>query len=270
VVDHYGLDEKWESAMRPACDNIMVIDDLADRPHDCDLLLDQNYFKDRSARYDGLVPPDCQKLLGPEYALLREEFRQARPQATVRDGNVRRVLVFMSGADPTDETAKVLRALRDLGRDEVQFDVVIGGSNRHARELTERYGNAANIVFHHQVNNMAQLMLLADLAVGGGGTTTWERCYLGLPSLTMVMADNQARMTQDLAEYGAVQNLGRCEDVTADRIAHALEKLLENPPAVRAMSEKAMQVMGGARDSGVDLVIGAMLGRLKDTAKADR
>ncbi len=270
VVDHYGLDEKWESAMRPACSHIMVIDDLADRPHDCDLLLDQNYFKDRSTRYDGLLPPACHSLLGPEYALLRTEFRQARPQAIVRDGVVRRVLIFMSGADPTNETAKVLQAVERIGNSEIQYDVVVGGSNRHAKELTERFGDSDNIVFHRQVNNMAQLMVPADLAIGGGGTTTWERCFLGLPALTMIMADNQARMTQDLAEYGAVQNLGRCEDVTPDRITRALEKLLDDPPAVKAMSEKAVQLTGGADNSGVDLVIGAMLRRLQDTAKAER
>ncbi|MDH4157931.1 MAG: UDP-2,4-diacetamido-2,4,6-trideoxy-beta-L-altropyranose hydrolase, partial [candidate division Zixibacteria bacterium] len=259
-----------ESAMRPVCGNIMVIDDLADRPHDCDLLLDQNYFADRTTRYDGLLPQTCRVLLGPGFALLRTEFRQARAQAAVRDGTVRRVLIFISGADPTNETAKVLGAVRHIGHPDIQYDVVVGGSNRHTRELTERFGDAANIVFHRQVDNMARLMVLADLAIGGGGTTTWERCYLGLPTLTMVIADNQARMTRDLAEYGAVRNLGRCEDVTPDRITRALEKLLADPPAVKAMSEKALRLMGSVDDSGVDLVVGAMLGRLQNTAQAER
>ena len=115
---------------------------------------------------------------------------------TVRDGTVQRVLIFMSGADPTNETAKVLQAVRHIGRGEIEYDVVVGGSNWHAEELVERFGDAANIVFHRQVNNMARLMAMADLAIGGGGTTTWERCFLGLPTLTMIMADNQARMTQ--------------------------------------------------------------------------
>ena len=104
IVDHYALDEKWEPLLRPHAAKIMVIDDLADRRHDCDLLLDQNFFINGEKRYDELVSPSCTKLLGPKYALLRREFREARKKLKERTGEVKRVLVFFGGSDPENYT----------------------------------------------------------------------------------------------------------------------------------------------------------------------
>ncbi|HDL08410.1 MAG TPA: UDP-2,4-diacetamido-2,4,6-trideoxy-beta-L-altropyranose hydrolase [Desulfobacteraceae bacterium] len=131
VVDHYAIDERWEGHLRPYCKKIMAIDDLADRPHDCDLLLDQNFYENLESRYDGLVPAWCKKLLGPKYALLRPEFREARKNLRKRDGHVKRIMIFFGGSDPSNETAKALEAVRMLNRPDIAVDVVVGAFNQN-------------------------------------------------------------------------------------------------------------------------------------------
>jgi len=125
VVDHYALDVHWESALRPAAQKILVIDDIADRVHDCDVLLDQNFYTNMNARYTDKVPESCQLLLGPRYALLREEFRQQREQASPRKGPVQHILIFFGGVDADNYTGHTIQALHDIGVSGIHVDVVI-------------------------------------------------------------------------------------------------------------------------------------------------
>ena len=136
IVDHYSLDCQWESALRRYAKHIMVIDDLANRKHDCDLLLDQNCYLDMENRYTDLAPWHCNLLLGPKYALLRKEFVEARKKAKVRDGNVKRILVFMGGSDPANETKKALDALNAVKFSGV-VDVVVGMQNQYKDEIKD-------------------------------------------------------------------------------------------------------------------------------------
>jgi len=255
IVDHYALDKKWEKAMRLHTERIMVIDDLANRRHDCDLLLDQNLYEDLQTRYDDLLPPGCQKLLGPTYALLRPEFLQARQSLRERDGTVRRLLIFFGGVDPTNETAKALEAVKLLNRPEITVDVIVGAANPHADQHRKQCDDLTNITVHGQVKNMAELMANADLAIGAGGTTTWERCCLGLPTITIVIADNQQEMIETIAGRGAVWNMGWHASVSANDLRDRLKYALVNPKAVRAMGQAAWRVMGNrTHDMGHPIV----------------
>ena len=169
VVDHYALDERWEREVRGCAHRLMVIDDLADRVHDCDLLLDQNYARNPT-RYDALVPAGCRKLLGPAYALLRDEFKEAREAWPRKIGEFERAFVFFGGTDPTNETSKALRALLRWGEGKrLTVDVVIGGGNPHRAEVEELVETIPNALLHVQAVNMAELMARADLSVGAGG-----------------------------------------------------------------------------------------------------
>ncbi|MFQ5787183.1 MAG: UDP-2,4-diacetamido-2,4,6-trideoxy-beta-L-altropyranose hydrolase, partial [Thermodesulfobacteriota bacterium] len=134
VVDHYDMDIRWESCMRQSVHKIMVIDDMINRVHDCDILLNQNYgfFEEQ---YQGLVPNHCIQLLGPKYALLRPQFRKVLENLRERDGEVKRILVFMGGADPTNQTCKVLRAIKKLNSPDITVDTVIGASNPNRGEV---------------------------------------------------------------------------------------------------------------------------------------
>lgn len=245
VVDHYGLASEWERAARPFVSRIMVIDDLANRKHDCDLLLDQNYWERSSTRYDGLVPVDCQLLLGPKYAMLRPEFIHARQQLRKRDGIVRRVFVFFGGCDPSNETAKTLEAIRIANLENIVFDIVVGDSNPHKESIEEQCQSLPNTKFHCQIGNMAELMAQADLAIGAGGTTTWERCCLGLPSIIIAVAANQVPIGQEAERLGIAAYLGTAGEVLSTDIAEKLLYLVAHPDLVRVMSEQSLSHVDG-------------------------
>ena len=224
VVDHYGLERRWENEMREHAGRLMVIDDLADRAHDCDLLLDQNDLWN-PARYDALVPAHCRKLLGPAYALLRDEFRTAREAWPREVGETTRIFVFFGGTDPTNETPKALRALRRWGEGKtLDIDVVIGGGNPHRAEVEGLVNATPNALLHVQAGNMAELMARADLSVGAGGSTTWERFCLGLPSLVVTTATNQEAIARALAKDDYHLLLGDHASVDEDVVVRGLEQ----------------------------------------------
>lgn len=232
VVDSYALDAAWEQKMRPLVHEIFVIDDLANRPHDCDVLLDQNFYREMRHRYDGLVPPACKLLLGSTHALLREEFYAAREKIGVRDGVLRRILVFYGGSDVTRETEKAIHALLQLQLSSVAVDVVVGGRNSRRAYIKELCDAHEFLLYHCQVSNMAELMANADLGLGAGGTTSWERCFLGLPTIVTAIAENQFEVCRDCAEAGLIHYLGKWDEVTAADLMRAVSKYM-NPKLLK-------------------------------------
>ena len=230
VVDSYALDEAWERIVHPLVGELFVIDDLANRKHDCDILLDQNFYRAMRHRYDGLVPPSC-NLLGPSYALLREEFYAAKKKLRRRDGNLRRILVFYGGSDITHETEKAVRALLHLSLPTVEVDVIIGGSNAHRMQIEELCAPHDFLHTYCAVSNMAEFMANADLCLGAGGTTTWERCFLGLPAIVTAIAENQLEICLDCADAGLIYYLGRWDVVTEMALHHAL-RVMTKPEAL--------------------------------------
>ncbi len=254
IIDHYDIGIQWESAMYGLVNKIMVIDDLANRKHVCDLLLDQNYSKNED-RYSGLVSGNCIKLLGPKYSILRPQFQKVRNNLRKRDGGVNRILVFMGGADPKNVTSKALRAIRMLDRSDIAVDVVIGNLNPFHEEIKNLISKIPNTICHHNVENMADLMLSADLCIGAGGTTTWERCCVGLPTMTIILAENQKSISENLDKKGALINLGWCHNVTENNIKEVIEGLFDNPRKMVSMSDKSRRLVDG---EGVNRVCDAM------------
>ena len=245
VVDHYVLDERWERYLRPYVKKIMVIDDLADRAHDCDLLLDQNFYDNLESRYDGLVPSSCKKLLGPKYALLRPEFREARKNLRKRDGHVKRIMIFFGGSDPTDETSKALEAIRMLNRPDIAVDVVVGSANPHKDKINEVCAAMTNVDYYCQIENMAQLVVDADLAIGAVGVTALERLSLRLPALVLTIAENQEQVARDMAKFGALFNLGKFSDVASEDMVHELNRLFVDNVLLAVASDKAQNMVDG-------------------------
>jgi len=243
VVDHYELDVLWERMLRPHVCKLMVIDDLANRSHDCDLLLDQNYYRDQDQRYLGLVPEKCVTLLGPEYVLLRPEFAETKQRIRVRNGSVQRILVFFGGSDSTNQTQKALEALRLLERPDIEVDVVVGSTNPNRNTIQALCDELPNVTFHCQVSNMAELILNADLAIGAGGAAMWERCYLGLPTITVVVAANQESTTEDVARLGAIEYLGWSDQLDASDYANCLKRLIGNHRRVKEIGQLALSVL---------------------------
>jgi UDP-2,4-diacetamido-2,4,6-trideoxy-beta-L-altropyranose hydrolase len=245
VVDHYGLSERFERAMRAGVPWIGVIDDLADRPHDCEVLLDQNLPDDVSARYASLVSSECTLLLGPRHALVREEFLKARRSPEPRAGAVREIVVSMGGMDLADMTSRALEGLASIDLEGVTITVIAGAGNPHLGSLAQACDSLDGARLIVEPDNMAELVAQADLAIGAAGTSTWERCLLGLPSILLSAADNQLRVGEALAAAGGALYLGK--HPSADAIATAVAALLADEDRLRLMGLAARACMTGAR-----------------------
>ncbi|MEC5424228.1 UDP-2,4-diacetamido-2,4,6-trideoxy-beta-L-altropyranose hydrolase [Virgibacillus sp. C22-A2] len=242
IVDHYALDRRWEHSIKPRVNSLMVIDDLADRPHDCDLLLDQNLYRDMKGRYQKLVPEHATVLTGPKYLLLRQEFRNRR-HVKRSCSNVNRILISFGGSDPTNETMKALKAINSLKRPEIAVDVVVGYSNQSYPAIREFCKKMPQTDIHYQIDYLAELMAKADLAIGAGGSTTWERCYMGLPAVTVETAENQSEILSFLSELGAVYHLGKSREVQEDDLAIHLQRLLNSSKRFKDMRKATKFIM---------------------------
>lgn len=258
IVDHYGLDARWEQQMRSRAGSILVIDDLADRPHDCDMLLDQNLRPHGQSDYGARVAQRTRLLLGPKYALLRPEFAAARRQRSaerVPDGCVKRILVCFGGSDPANHTATALSALAPAGAGIERIDVVIGSANPHRAAIEALIAASLPMaVLHVQTNDIAGLLAAADLAIGAGGTMIWERACLGVPTLAFGIADNQTGGLNELIEHGYAA--GTPELRRPGEIGEWIACALGNPPLLRGQARRSMTLTDG---SGCDRVVDAML-----------
>lgn len=244
VVDHYGLHAQWEQALRPLADKLMVIDDTADRPHDCDLLLDQNLVAGAAERYARLLPPRAERLLGPRYALLPPAFAAARTMRRAVDGEVRRVLVCFGGSDPLGHTLAALGALRAYSSRFVQIDVVVGPANP-ARAPIAAACQGLPATLHSPAENMAGLLAKADLAIGAGGTMNWERACIGVPALAFGIAENQRPVLEAMIEGGYTVGTPLMRTPDHEGIAAWLAVLLTSPPLLRGLSERSRALVDG-------------------------
>ncbi|TFW18185.1 UDP-2,4-diacetamido-2,4,6-trideoxy-beta-L-altropyranose hydrolase [Massilia arenosa] len=270
VVDHYALDARWERAVRAAtrtdtaalhpdapfalpaaarCEpmvapssavdarapnvrRMLAIDDLADRPHECDALLDQNLTTGGAARYDGLLPAHCERLVGPRFAMLQPPYAPLHQSCRPRQGPIRRLLIFFGGADRHGLTLRALQAALSLNRDDLTIDVVIGMSSPDNDQVRALAAPHKSVQVYCGLPSLAPFMAEADLAIGAGGATSWERLCLGLPSIVVTVAENQHEVTQLLAERKMVDWIGNPQDATTAALTAALQAKLAtgNPP----------------------------------------
>jgi UDP-2,4-diacetamido-2,4,6-trideoxy-beta-L-altropyranose hydrolase len=227
IVDHYAIDERWERRVRPHCHCLAAIDDLANRDHDCDLLLDQNAVASAEERYAGRVPSSCHLMLGPRYALLQPQYAELHTKARARGADIRRVLVYFGGADAHDLTGMAVQALLELNRPGVAVDVVANPAHACTPSIAERMRENSQFTLYGRLSTLAPLMMAADLAIGAGGTTTWERCCLGLPTLVVTIADNQVPAAAELHRRGLILWLGHASDVSSETMRQELMKVLD-------------------------------------------
>lgn len=227
IVDHYKLDARWHRAVRPSASRIMVIDDLADRPHDCELLLDQNLVAKQNTRYAGKLPKHCVPLLGPRYALLQPAYAELQPRVTPRDGQPRRLLVSFGGVDETGLTLKATKAIIALKQTDIAADIVLSSASPQFEQVQRLVADYSQLHLHDRVPSLAPFMLAADLAIGAGGSTSWERLCLGLPSLIVSLAENQRPISRELARRKLAHWLGHKDAADEDTIRNALDKLIK-------------------------------------------
>ena len=243
VVDHYALDVRWESTLRRTAGKILVIDDLADRRHECDALLDQNFYADQEVRYKSRVSADCQLLLGPRFALLRNEFAEFRDHAKPRAGAVKKILVFFGGVDAENHTGRALRTLVDLNLKNIFIDVVIGALHSE-RSRIETMCIAHGFSLHLQTARMAELMAAADVSIGAGGSSTWERCCMGPATLAICTAQNQARQLADATAEGLLFSPHNAEGLE-ELLKKHVPVFLDNEYLRRTLSTNGMRAVDG-------------------------
>jgi UDP-2,4-diacetamido-2,4,6-trideoxy-beta-L-altropyranose hydrolase len=243
IVDHYGLDYRWERALRDAAPAILVIDDLANRRHECDLLLDQNYYSDLATRYENLLAPHVPCLLGPKFALLHPQFAAAR--ASSRTMQADRLFVSVGANDPFGICVKAVESLRSMSPESLGADIVVGTDEIERNKTSVCANGLPGVSVYGFMDKIAGIMAGCTLAVGAAGSSTWERCAIGLPSIVVITADNQRKMAVDLAQTGVIALLGEAADVSAGVLASAISDLIRHPVRRSTMRLDAMNLVDG-------------------------
>lgn len=234
IVDSYAIDKIWHRKLRPHVDTLMVIDDLADREFDCDILLNQNLASNKKD-YEGRTPANCKFFLGCKFALLRSEFYELREKALEKrkkTKKIQKILISMGGSDLNNFTFEILRQLEN----NFKLIVVLGAASKHQKMIKD-YAKDKNISIIINSNNMSELMFEADLAIGAGGSSAWERCSLGLPTLMYVLSDNQIKVAENLRKLGAV--------LIVDSLINDLQALVKNMDLWHSISNKSLKVCDG-------------------------
>ena len=238
VIDHYGIDSHWHREVKRSAPRIFVIDDLADRTLECDLLLNQSHWGNETGLYQNLVPSRCLVLIGPEHTLLARHAHKTCDMN--RNGNVNRILVSFGGADKNNLSAEAMEILNIVLPPKV-VDLVVGRGNP---TLQVRAGRRRNTTVHTNVKDLAPLIIDADLGIGAGGVTSLERAYFKLPSLVKVASYNQMHTLRDMNRSGIVR---------------LYEDPLELEHLVREMLSSGLFVVPEVVQDGADEIVDIML-----------
>lgn len=246
LIDSYRLSTYYEQKARTVSKLVATIEDIPSKQHNVDVLIDPT-FERQSSEYNGLVPSICRLLLGVKYAPLREEFADLRKSLDDRKRDAKkkqRILVSLGLTDSHNDTLKILQGLAPL-TDYIETTVVIGKNSDHKSSIEAFKNDNAGFTLLENVENMAQLMIEADIAIGAGGSTCWERCCLKLPSIIVVQEDNQKDIAERLANLGAVIGLGRSVELSPEKIESTVLKVIGNPDLRKSMSEKGSEICDG-------------------------
>ncbi|AXT37685.1 UDP-2,4-diacetamido-2,4,6-trideoxy-beta-L-altropyranose hydrolase [Alteromonas sp. BL110] len=249
IVDHFSLTSQWHNTVKEALSaKVVVIDGLADRALLCDVLIDPNLVLDAQTKWGGKIPRCTRLIIGPQYFPLREEFTQVSP---ILRKSVKRIFVCFGGMDKDNATLFVCELLAKWNEkldDPVSVDVVIGKHHPHKQAIITFCGQQG-IELHVQASNISSLMLRSDLAIGGGGTISWERCKMALPTVILTIAQNQVAQATSLEARGAVVYIGdfssECENLNEVEqcVINVLDNLRCSSDKLNEMSAKALSVM---------------------------
>ena len=256
ILDSYILSQEWENRVRPYVKRLIVIDDLMYRKHSCDLIIDQNLHTQMNSLYTKSVPKNCVKLLGPDYAILRNQFIAQRKYARIRSLPIKNILVSFGGTDNENHTLHALTSLKKLNSD-VNVNVVTGTTNIGKKIIKNFCKKNFNYNYFEQVENMAKLMQVADLCIGSSGTTTWERCCVGLPAIAIVASNDQKDIASAVSKNKCIINLGKIKK--SDNVNYVrLMKNLKNSE-LQNMSRNCMKLVDGKGAARISKYIFSMM-----------
>ena len=243
VVDHYGIDYRWHKLLRPYCKKILVIDDLADRKHDCDLLLDQNLVKDYKHRYDKLIGRNVTKLLGPNFALLQNEYTDIRRRIFSRKF-LDNILVYFGGSDLYNLTEYVTDILLKINYKK-KVTLILDSKNPQLARIKDKIKDKKNFEMHNDLPSLANILKDVDVAIGAGGTATWERCALGVPSFVITIAENQKQIAAEMHKQGYIKLLGNCDDINSSILEKILTDIANNRIEIEEWSQYCLTLVDG-------------------------
>lgn len=253
IVDHYAIDANWEKLLQDSCFHLVVIDDIANRQHSCNFLLDQNY--EDIERYKKHVNQDCLLLLGPRYALLSKKYKECRNLKMQKKNNINRIFVFFGNTDFHNTTEKALKALSIPALIHLNVEIVIGVNYQFFESLNKLASSRRRVVIHKSLPDLAELMNTCDLAIGAGGVCNWERICVGLPSLVIAVAENQVPISEMLHSQGIIKYLGEVNVVSIDSISGSLLDEIQ----LQEISNNAVRAMNLCDGLGVDRVISEII-----------
>lgn len=249
IIDHYSIDYIWQDYVHKTIPCLVMIDDLANRTHRCEILLDQNFFPDHLTRYDKLIDSStCIPLLGPTYALLRKEFSLLREQridsVECSNNSVPTILCNFGGIG----NFNILKILLEVARDISLYNfIIITGKliDKEFEELLQISNCCENVSLLMATNNMAELMCKADFCLGASGSTVWERFCLGLNSALIAVADNQKSLLVFLNKKDLIDNLGLIQDVSSNTLRRYFQNLNFRDNLYITRREKIMSLVDG-------------------------
>ena len=242
IVDSYELSKRWETSIRPHFKKLIVIDDLNNRRHNCDVIIDQNLHTEMNRLYDELVPKHCTKLLGPKYAMIRDQFVNLRKSSKIRKFPITRILISFGGTDIENQTISLLEIIKKSNLD-IRVDVIVGKSNLNKNNIKKICDLTKGFYYFEQTRKIAKLMQSADLSIGSGGSTNWERCSLGLPAIVSIVSDDQMDVTQALSQKKYIISLGIVKKIKDEDYVSAI--LSFNKEKLCQMSQKCFRLVDG-------------------------
>ena len=256
IIDHYQLSSAFSKTMRRCSKHIVVIDDLANRQHDCDVLLDQNLYDNYEVRYEQLVPSHCLKLLGPKFAILRDEFYSS--SVIPRKDN--HFLICFGGSDPSNLTERVVDTLLSLKSLTISADIVVGAGYTHTDSLKTKVSSLANVTLHVACSYIAQLMKTASTMIGAGGSMHWERAASGVAGMIITLADNQIETTRCLHKQQCCLWIGKSDDVTQEDISEAINFAISSPEKMRKLADNAASLLNSNKNPSfvVDTILNSI------------
>ena len=250
IVDHYNLDKKWEDYQRKFCKRIMVIDDLNDRQHSADILLDQNLFPDMKKRYTNNLNSNCKKFIGLEYAFLDPEFASQRKVLKKHKGVIETIFIYFGNTGSSNILRRVLNIFINNSLIDFDLNIIFSGDPSERDKIVRLVGKYSFMKLLDPQPNLAKLISSSDLSIGAGGSTTWERIYLGLPSAVITVADNQIECSQYLNKLGLIRLIGNSDKISDKQIAKSLKKIIYKED-FDAFSKKCLSANIGSKSNNV-------------------
>ena len=244
IVDHYSLDKSWEKKLRPYTSKIMVIDDLANRFHDCDFLLDQNLGSSKK-RYKKLVPNKCKQFHGSKYVLINQIYASKKFKLKNRSGKINQILIYFGSGNDSLKFIKIaLKVFCDPELLNINLDIVFNGSSSGFLDIKQIAKKRGKCRIHVDLPNLSKLILKADLAIGAAGSTTWERCLAGLPSILIISDTNQEIIAKFMKSVGAAF-IFRPSSKLEKEFKNSVKLLINEPNTCLKMGRNAHKICDG-------------------------